>query len=241
MTTIFEQIWDNKYKFLGTFFVVFTIMYSILFVLDFLPESPDTETKSEPSSLQTVVETPIATATNVTTPVGILDAAANAAPVNGGAQTVSTDSVLQTADTYIPTSITIAKLNKTIPVLNPESREVVDLDNALLSGSVRHPDSALLNQKGNVFILGHSSYLPNVINKNFQAFNGIQNLEWGDIIEVHAGELTFTYRVDKVYRAKASGLTVPIAGEKKKLTLSTCNSFGTTDDRYIVEAYQIES
>ena len=235
MATIFEQIWARKFAFLATFFLVFVVMYSILFVLDFLPEAPADTTGVAVDELQSVVDTPVATATSLTTQADVLAAASEAAP---SAQNATTNSAV--AGVYVPTSISIPKLNKTVSVSNPESRAVEDLDAALLSGTVRHPDSALLNQNGTVLIFGHSSYLPNVINKNFQAFNGIQNLEWGDTIEVSSGERTFVYRVDKVYRAKASGITVPIAGDKQKLTLSTCNSFGTTDDRYIVEAYLVD-
>jgi sortase (surface protein transpeptidase) len=47
--------------------------------------------------------------------------------------------------------------------------------------------------------------------------------------------------VEKVYRASAQEVTVPIAGTGKMLTLATCNSFGTVDDRYIVEAKLIET
>jgi len=81
--------------------------------------------------------------------------------------------------------------------------------------------------------------LPRVFNKNFQAFNGIQNLEWGDKIEVHTDGFVYEYRVDKVYKAKAEEVTVPIADTGRMLTLATCNSFGSVDDRYIVEAKQV--
>jgi LPXTG-site transpeptidase (sortase) family protein len=82
--------------------------------------------------------------------------------------------------------------------------------------------------------------LPVVINKNFQAFNGIQDLQWGDTIELYADGAVFEYEVERVYRARAQDVTVPIAGKEKRLTLATCNSFGSTDDRYIVEARQIQ-
>ena len=48
------------------------------------------------------------------------------------------------------------------------------------------------------------------------------------------------YRVDRVYRAKADEVTVPIAGDVKRLVLATCNSFGKIDDRYIVESDLVE-
>lgn len=140
----------------------------------------------------------------------------------------------------LPSAIYIKKFDRTIPVLNPDSREVVDLDTALLSGAVRHPDSATLSQDGNIFILGHSSYLPTVLNKNFQAFNGIQDLEWGDTIEVTSAGNVYTYEVDKVFKANADNLTVPIAGDERRLTLATCNSFGSKDDRFIVEAKAVD-
>ena len=96
------------------------------------------------------------------------------------------------------------------------------------------------SQDGNVFILGHSSYLPQIYNKNFQVFNGIQDLEWGDTIEVTTDTKVYVYRVDKVYKATADDATViPIAGDDRRLTLATCNSFGKVEDRFIVEAVEI--
>jgi sortase (surface protein transpeptidase) len=50
----------------------------------------------------------------------------------------------------------------------------------------------------------------------------------------------YEYRVEKVYRARAQDVTVPIADTGNMQTLATCNSFGSVDDRYIVEAKQID-
>lgn len=136
----------------------------------------------------------------------------------------------------LPVRIEIDALDRVVPVLNPTSRNVNELDTALLSGVVRHPDAANFNQDANMFILGHSSRLPNVINKNFQAFNDIETLQWGDVIRVYSTDTVYVYRVDTVYEAKASIASVPIAGTGKMLTLATCNSFGSVDDRHIVEA-----
>jgi LPXTG-site transpeptidase (sortase) family protein len=210
-----ELVWQNKQAFLGTFFGVFLLSYIFLVAVDFVPEPVEAGDKEEllvPKNEETTIEH---TALENPLPVGSID------------------------EPVLPTSIYIKKLDRTIPVLNPESRAITDLDTALLSGAVRHPDSAKLAQNGNVFILGHSSYLPSVVNKNFQAFNGIQNLAWGDIIEVSSGSEIHVYEVERVFKATASDLTVPIASEEKKLTLATCNSFGSTNDRFIVEAKQV--
>lgn len=221
MDELFERIWAKKFVFLGTFFIVFTLTYVILLALDFLPEKPSQE--------EEVSE-------------GLTDVVGAKAPaVIAEEGVVSESPATVESRVELPLSISIEKLDKTIVVLNPVSRTIADLDTALLSGVVRHPDSATLDQDGNVFILGHSSYLPNVFNKNFQAFNGIQNLEWGDIIEVQSDVMLYQYRVEKVYRANAQDVTVPIADTGKMLTLATCNSFGSVDDRYIVEAKQIKA
>lgn len=136
----------------------------------------------------------------------------------------------------LPDSIYFDALEKEIEILNPRSRAIEDLDAALLEGAVRHPDSADLVDEGNIFLLGHSSYLPNVFNKNYQAFNDIQKLSWGDLVRLRSADTEYVYRVERVYEAKASDITVPVTSGAPKLTLATCNSFGSKDDRFIVEA-----
>jgi len=232
MNAFLNHIWNNKISFLITFFAVFTFSYMVLVALDALPEESMGEqadfSEVDVSSIEdvSVEEADSEVETEVETDPSIQMSVSQAA-VSSGAE--------------MPLSISIAKLGKTIDVLNPTSRTITDLDSALLDGVVRHPDSATFAQEGNIFILGHSSYLPNVFNKNFQAFNGIQDLEWGDVIEVASADMVYEYRVEKVYRARAQDVTVPIAGTGSMLTLATCNSFGSVDDRYIVEAKQTGS
>ena len=80
-----------------------------------------------------------------------------------------------------------------------------------------------------------------MINKNFQDFNGIQKLKWGDTIRLQSKDTEYVYRVDRVYQAKASDATVAMQNVQAKLTLATCNSFATKDDRFIVESSLVES
>jgi LPXTG-site transpeptidase (sortase) family protein len=212
-------ILSRKIPFLAAFFVVFTISYAFLFWIDFLPELVDPKNRLDQT--EEVMD-------NLDANTEVLEESLEVVPE------------IEIKEPSFPTSMYIAALDRNIDILNPASRSVEDLDKALLDGTVRHPDSATLERNGTVFILGHSSYLPVVNNKNFQAFNGIQKLKWGELIEVTSAEGKYIYRVEKVYRAKAQNVTVPIAGEDRRLVLATCNSFGTTDDRYIVEAKLIE-
>lgn len=233
MNNILAIIWAKKLTFLGTFFLVFTVSYIILLALDFLPEPPAIE--------ESALEEEVRRDEDVVTESeeGAVEPDEDVI-VESEEEVEEVEVVVANNESVYPVKISIEKIGKTIPVLNPSSRTIADLDSALLDGVVRHPDSATLTQEGNVFILGHSSYLPKVFNKNFQAFNGIQDLAWGDIIEVYSDEKVYEYRVEKVYRASAQDVTVPIAGEGYHLTLATCNSFGSVDDRYIVEAKQID-
>lgn len=259
MNELFLIVWRKKILFFSTFFVVFTISYIVLMALDFLPEPPkeeavtvlEVESKTSINfinmafqSLKLKLEREVLEMSEIAEPLPIAEIYTESEVVVTETTTGSeissernTDFVVR-ADDVLPLQITIPKLDKSIAVLNPTSRSIADLDEALLTGVVRHPDSATLAQEGNVFILGHSSYLPNVFNKNYQAFNGIQDLEWGDTIELRSDSAIYIYRVEKVYRARAQDVTVPIAGTGNMLTLATCNSFGSLDDRYIVEAVQ---
>jgi LPXTG-site transpeptidase (sortase) family protein len=212
----FERVWEKKMTFFGVFFLVFLFSYLTLVAIDFVPEPKDSQSEEAPQAEPAALEVEQSAQSEFDLPMGDM------------------------SNPVLPTSMYIKKLDRTIPILNPSSRAVSDLDTALLEGVVRHPDSAHMAQDGNVFILGHSSYLPSVMNKNFQAFNGIQDLAWGDKIEVTSDNHVLIYEVEKVYKASAEDVTVPVSGTGPRLTLATCNSFGGKDDRFIVEAKRIE-
>jgi LPXTG-site transpeptidase (sortase) family protein len=140
-----------------------------------------------------------------------------------------------------PVKIIFDSLDREVVVLNPITSTIAALDAELLKGVVRHPDSADFKEVGTIFILGHSSYLPNIHNKNFQAFNGIQKLKWGETIRLQSADREYVYKIDRVYETKATEAEVPIQHEAAKLVLATCNSFGSKDDRFIVEATLVSS
>lgn len=204
---VINRIMERWAAFLLAFFLIFTISYAVLYALDFYPE-----------------------------PITADEAAEGIDEAEETDENEFVDEPQIQSGSPFPELIVFDSLNKQVKVLNPNSRDIDVLDEALLHGVVRHPDSATLHDDGNVFILGHSSYLPNVMNRNFQAFNGIQNLKWGDVVRLQTADSEYIYRVDRVYMARASEVTVPVSGTGKILTLATCNSFGSMDDRYILEA-----
>lgn len=215
---IIDQIMANKITFLVAFFCIFTVSYGVLYALDFYPEPiTPSATSTAPVATTTIPKPAVATTT------------------------LKTEAVSDIGSDTLPQTLLIPALSRTVTVLNPASNAVAALDAALLKGVIRHPDSATFADEGTMFILGHSSYLPTVHNRNFQALNGIQNLKWGDVITVNSNNTAYTYKVEKSFKVKASGFTVPVAGKGKTLTLVTCNSFGSTEDRYVVEAKLVSS
>ncbi len=206
---LLEQLRVRAFPFTVAFFVVVFLTYAFLYMLDFYPEPKDVVLSEEEATVLSDEKDE--------------ERVNNFEPAN------------LSAAAY-PVRIAFDDLDKEVAVLNPVSRKVEDLDAALLEGAVRHPDSADFQNTGNIFILGHSSYLPNILNKNFQAFNGIQNLKWGDTIRLYSTDTEYVYRVDLVYEAKASEVTVPLDTTRGKLTLATCKSFGAKEDRFMVEA-----
>ncbi len=142
----------------------------------------------------------------------------------------------------LPEKISIPKINLAVVVANPATADPAILDENLLYGAVRYPNSGTLGQAGkNMVIFGHSSYLPVVHNKAYKAFDGIQNLAHGDQILVSGNGKTYVYEVETVAQASTATDGIPVEVQGSKLTLVTCDSFKTKSDRFVVVAHLVES
>lgn len=173
--------------------------------------------------------------------MGALDLLPEEGTVAVDGDALSASASLALGETEKPVRIEIPAIELEATVANPTSTSVETLDNALLDGVVRYPTSAELGEKGNVIIFGHSSYLPIVRNSAFKAFNDIQKLKDGDRILVTGNDRTYVYEVESVKQADAEEDSIPLSVSGSKLTLATCDSFGTKSDRFIVVANLVES
>lgn len=135
-----------------------------------------------------------------------------------------------------PARIVIDAIDVDAPIENPKSASIEVLDEALLSGVVHYPGSGNLDEHTNLFLFGHSTGFRVVQNEMFKVFNGLKNLEENDLIRVQSATHEYVYRVTKVTLTTAEEAKVELSTREKKLTLSTCNSFGDTQERYVVEA-----
>ncbi len=190
--------WEFLAAFLGVFF-----MFSVfLYIIDFVPEAPGSNTISSSSS----------------------ELASAATGAYG------------TFPIEEPTRIAIPAVGINAVINNPTSTNATVLDNALLSGAVRYPDSGLLGDVSRMYIFGHQSYLPIVRNQAYKTFNGLQKLKSGDEVIVYSATHAYQYRVFSVKQETADTGVVSLGGTDRMLTLSTCDSFGTKSDRFVVEA-----
>lgn len=135
----------------------------------------------------------------------------------------------------IPTRVTINKIGVNSIILNPDSTSVNVLNAALGRGAVRYPTSGKLGE-GNLFLLGHSTNRLVVNNQAYKTFNNLEKLVIGDHIIVESATHIYTYRVFSVRLTDAEDALIQLKSDKNMLTISTCNSFGEKQERFVVEA-----
>lgn len=205
-----KSYWHNpNVKFVVVFALVFLVSFSLLFVLGLVPK----ELRNSTSALDQLQMTTLQSV------------ASNPAPTT----------IAPKIDGEEPVRVIIPSIKVNTLVLNPDTTDNVLLNEYLTKGAVRYPGSGLLGD-GNVLIFGHSSNLSVVNNQAYKALNGVKNLVRGDTIYVDSSAHRYTYSVTKVSMVKASDEYINFDTKDSALTLSTCNTLGAKEDRYVVEA-----
>jgi len=136
----------------------------------------------------------------------------------------------------LPQVIRIPKVGIETNIEIPASQEITVLNQSLEKGAVYYPESGSIAE-GNMFIFGHSSNWKIVQNRAYKTFNGIEDLVAGDEIILESEGKDYIYEVATVSLVNDDEALVEIGGTGRKLTLSTCNSFGEKQERWVVEAY----
>jgi LPXTG-site transpeptidase (sortase) family protein len=137
-----------------------------------------------------------------------------------------------------PSRISIDKIGVDSVVELPNSPNINILDQSLEKGAVHYPGSGTI-EKGNIFIFGHSTNWKIVKNPSYKTFNNLHKLVSGDEIKLEANGEEYIYVVDTVTLVNESEALVDLDTTEQKLTISTCNSFGEKQERWVVEAYRI--
>ncbi len=134
-----------------------------------------------------------------------------------------------------PLRIKISKIGVNSIITNPTNSDLDSLNKALDLGAVRYPDSGLLGENKNIFIFGHSTSLETE-KDYYKTFNKLETLKKGDEILVESLHNQYTYKVSSIKKTDTSEGTILIDSQTQKLTISTCNTLGAKEDRYVVEA-----
>lgn len=136
----------------------------------------------------------------------------------------------------VPLRVSAPSIGLDAEIENPGSRDLSVLDRALEKGAVYYPGSALLGERGNTLLFGHSSYLRVVGNSAYRTFNDIQKLKVDELVSVYSTGREYRYRVTSVRFVKAEEGVIDLRPGAPRLTLVTCDSFRTKSDRFVVEA-----
>lgn len=140
----------------------------------------------------------------------------------------------------LPVKIQIKAIGVDASVSNPESQDVSILDEWLKKGAVRYPDSGNL-ENGNMFIFGHSTGIAVVRNQAYKTFNNLKSLKEGDEIIVSSTDKDYIYKVKTVSLVDSDTALIRFDKKNHMLTLSSCNTFGKKQERYVVEADFVKS
>lgn len=215
MNTFFASIKRDTWVALGIFTAIFIGLFTVLYVTGFVPD----QLKGQDAVVLPDEANSISSTTNVT----------------------------NTNRAFIyPTHITISSVGIDAPISNPETRDVAKLDEYLTKGAVRYPDSGTLDG-GNMFLFGHSTGFKVVRNQAYKTFNNLKDVKSGDIITVYSATSTRadgTIEPSRTYNYKAVSVTlvddskalVDFTRKEHMITISTCNTFGEKQERYVVEA-----
>lgn len=198
-----------SFWFLGFFLVTFTILYIFGLIPNELKETtgtPNVLSQLEQDSLQ---------------------------DVSGG--DVNNPAPLNVTNAESPLRIAASEISLDYQVVNPSTTNNVVLDAGLQQGPVHYPGSGAPGI-GNMFIFGHSTGYKVVNNKAYQVFDNIHTLQNGDDIDIYTKTSVYHYSVTSVNLEKDSDAYVDFSVKQNMLTLSTCNSFGAKEDRYVVQA-----
>ncbi|MFH0846055.1 MAG: sortase [Patescibacteria group bacterium] len=145
----------------------------------------------------------------------------------------------QTTTLEKPLKVIINKIGVNTPVVNPTNTNLDTLNTALDSGAVRYPSSGLLGENKNIFIFGHSTSLQ-TDKTYYKTFNGLDKLVAGDEIIIESATNKYIYKVTSVKPMNTEDGAILLDSNTPKLTLSTCNTLGTKEDRHVVEANLIK-
>lgn len=137
-----------------------------------------------------------------------------------------------------PDILQIKSLGLTAPVVYVQNEDEMEFQEALASGVVHYPKTALPGEAGNVYIFGHSSDYLWSKGSYRTVFAALPQAEIGDEVKLSNSEgKVFTYIIVEKFITGPNDLSVLAQPkDRKMLTLQTSWPLGTALKRFIVRA-----
>jgi sortase A len=138
-----------------------------------------------------------------------------------------------------PFALKIPKLNIEAPVIqNVDPNDKKKYNEALKTGVLHFPGTALPGQDSNIFIYGHSSSAVDS-GPYSKIFAPLDKLEKNDVIMIFYNGQEYKYQVIEKKIIDKNDISVLKPTEKETLTLMTCWPVGTDQKRLIIRAEKI--
>lgn len=132
--------------------------------------------------------------------------------------------------------IIIPKISVDSPISWQINNNEEDIQAALENGVVNVAGSSLPDQRGNVFITGHSSNYVWAKGEYKTIFALLGTLKVGDLIYLRYRNIPYVYRTVSSETVRPNRTDVMQKGDKTLLTLMTCVPVGTSINRLVVKA-----
>jgi len=135
----------------------------------------------------------------------------------------------------------IPKINVQIPVVYAADNSDNTIENDLESGVVHYADTAVPGQNGNLVIFGHSSN--NIFNPGRYkfAFVLLSRLDKGDTFYIDNNGHRYTYQIfDRQIVSPTDVSVLGLTDKAATATLITCDPPGTSTNRLVVTAEQVD-
>lgn len=206
--------------FLAATIVIFFLTLSAADSIDFVPNYIDGTAPTAPTTPEVSIGQNAQIDTTVSAPVAL-----------------ENETLSDSATAELPTRLIISSIDLDLAIQNPSTKDVDALDALLVNGPARYSGSAKLGETGTMIVFAHSSHLPIVHNKMFQAFNRIPELTAGDAVTVESGTKKYLYSVVSVTKADATDTRIDMSPSLgTRLVLVTCDTLTGKSARYVLEA-----
>lgn len=130
----------------------------------------------------------------------------------------------------------ISRIHVDVPINWDVASDDNSVLNALQTGVAQLAGTAHPNERGNVFVVGHSSYFPWRKGSYKHVFALLPQLTIGDAITVIYQNQAFTYQVTEIKTVSPDDTSVLESDGTPKLSLMTCVPLGTRLKRLVVVA-----